>query len=122
MKLLADLHISPDTVGFLRGLGHDVLRVNDILPATAPDEEIIARAIEESRIIMTQDMDFSALIVLSGKNAPSLVSLRLHSSRPEYVNSILGRALPVIAEEILTGAIVTIEDHRIRRRKLHHSE
>ena len=42
MRLLADLHISPRTVQFLRQLGHDVIRVNEILPATAPDPAIVA--------------------------------------------------------------------------------
>jgi len=35
MRLLADLHISPRTVQFLQRLGHEVIRVNEILPATA---------------------------------------------------------------------------------------
>ena len=42
MKLLADLHISPRTVVFLRSLGHEVVRVDAILPKTASDEEIVA--------------------------------------------------------------------------------
>ncbi len=46
MRLLADLHISPSTVAFLRTLGHDVVRVDAILPNTASDEEIVvARAL-----------------------------------------------------------------------------
>jgi predicted nuclease of predicted toxin-antitoxin system len=50
MRLLADMHISPRTVEFLRSLGHEVVRVNEILPATASDEAIVARATEESRL------------------------------------------------------------------------
>jgi predicted nuclease of predicted toxin-antitoxin system len=80
MRLLADLHISPRTVGFLRSLGHDVVRVDDILPSTAADEVIVARAIEEGRTVLTQDLDFLAIIALAGKNVPSLISLRLSSS------------------------------------------
>jgi predicted nuclease of predicted toxin-antitoxin system len=118
MKLLADLHISPSTVKFLRSLGHDVVRVNETLPFDASDEEIISKAISDSRTILTQDLDFSALIVLSAKEAPSLISLRLQSSRPEHVNSVLARALPMIAEELKSGIIATIEDYRIRRKKL----
>ena len=39
MKLLADVHISPRTVRFLRDLGHDVVRSDEVLPANAADEE-----------------------------------------------------------------------------------
>lgn len=42
MRLLADTHISPKTVAFLRSLGHDAVRVNDVLPANTPDSDVIA--------------------------------------------------------------------------------
>jgi hypothetical protein len=45
VKLLADLHISPRTVSFLRSLGHDALRVDEVMLANSSDSEIIARAI-----------------------------------------------------------------------------
>lgn len=118
MRLLADLHISPRTVQLLRQLGHDVVRVNEILPATAPDPAVVARAAEDGRTILTQDLDFSALIVLTGKAVPSLISLRLSSSRIEHVNTVLQRILPELEEDVREGVVVTVEDHRIRRRRL----
>ena len=118
MRLLADLHISPRTVQFLRHLGHDVIRGNEILQATAPDPAIVAWAAEADRTILTQDMDFSALIVLTRKATPSLISLRLSSSRIEHVNTVLQRIPPELEEEVQEGVVVTVEDHRIRRRRL----
>jgi predicted nuclease of predicted toxin-antitoxin system len=94
MRLLADLHISPQTVVFLKSLGHDVIRVGDVVPINATDELIIEQARRDSRIILTQDLDFSRLIAISGESAPSLISLRLNSSRIEYVNTLLSRVLP----------------------------
>ena len=94
MRLLADLHISPSTVAFLRTLGHDVVRVDAILPNTASDEEIVVAARAAGRSILTQDLDFSAIIALSGAHSPSLVSLRLGSSRVTHVNEVLARVLP----------------------------
>jgi len=67
MRLLADLHMSPLTVTFLRSLNHDVVRVTDVLPPNAPDEVIVGQARSDSRIILTQDLDFSRLIALSGE-------------------------------------------------------
>ena len=118
MRILADLHISPRTVSLLRGLGHDVVRVNEILPATAADREILTRAAADQRAILTQDLDFSALTVLPGNRFPSVVSLRLASSRVEAVNEVLRRALPVIEAAVIEGAIVSIGDTRIRIRRL----
>jgi len=118
MRLLADLHVSPRTVQFLRDLGHDVVRVGDILSATASDHAIVARAEAEGRTILTQDLDFSAIIALTGKTAPSVITLRLSSSRIEYVNTILQRVLPELEQEVRDGVVVTVEDHRARRRRL----
>lgn len=95
MRILADLNISPRTVEFLRSLGHHVLRVDETLPITASD-----------------------IIALSGKNVPSLISLRLSSSSIEYVNAVLQKVLPALEQDVLEGMIITVEDQSIRRRKL----
>jgi len=118
MRLLADLHISPSTVSFLRSHGHDILRATSVLPPTADDTDIIAYAAQESRTIITQDLDFSAIIALTRSSAPSLISLRLSSSRIEYVNAVLLKILPTLEQDVLDGMIVTIEDSRVRRRTL----
>lgn len=118
MKLLADLHISPSTVRFLRGLDHDVIRVDELLSPSAADAEIVVRAREVGRTILTQDVDFSAIVALSGRAAPSLITLRLSSSRLEYVNQLLERILPGLEQDVLTGMMVTVEDRAIRRRSI----
>lgn len=64
MRILADLHISPHTVDFLRSLGHETVRVNEVLPVTSPDEVIVDLAQSEGRTILTQDLDFSAIVAL----------------------------------------------------------
>lgn len=118
MRLLADVHMSPRTVRFLNELGHDAIRSDSILPATAPDEEIVDKASELGRTILTQDLDFSNIIALSGRSGPSVVSLRLSDSRVENVNRALLFRLPPLEDEIESGVIATIEDRRVRIRKL----
>ena len=118
MKILADMHISPITVLFLRKLGYDVIRVNEILSPSASDKLIVETAINNNTVILTQDLDFSQIIALSGKSQPSLISLRLLSSRIEYVNSILEKILPRLEDDVKKGSIISVEDNRVRIRKL----
>ena len=118
MRLLADLYIAPRTAQFLRSLGHDVLRVTDLLPATASDETIVERAAQDQRVILTQDLDMTAIIALSRRQYPSLVTLRLSSVRIEFVNTVLQRTLPILEQDLLQGTLVTIEDSRVRLRRL----
>ena len=118
MRLLADVHIAPRTVHFLQSLGHDVLRVDEILPPTAPDTLIVKTANDTERVILTQDLDFSAIIALSGQTKPSLISLRLSSTRVDWVNTILANLLSQLEEITQAGCIVTVVDHTFRVRLL----
>ena len=118
MRLLADMHISPRTVAHLRATGHDVVRVDALLPPTAADEDVLGRAISEKRVVLTQDLDFSRLVVASGRTQPSIISLWLTSSRIEHVNAVLDRVLPSLEHLFDEGAIVSIEDDRVRKRTL----
>jgi len=68
--------------------------------------------------VVTQDLDFSAIVALSGQAAPSVISLRLASSRIERVNALLAAVLPKIEPDVAAGAIVTVDEHRVRSRGL----
>lgn len=65
-----------------------------LLPATAADAEILEFARAENRIVLTQELDFSALIALDGYVQPSLVTLRLSSAQPDVVSQRLLEVLP----------------------------
>lgn len=60
VKLLADMNISPETVSFLAGLGHDVVRFDAVTSRDASDEALIELAARTDRVVVTQDLDFSA--------------------------------------------------------------
>ena len=109
---------APRTVAFLRALGHDVIRVNEVLPPTAPDAAIVAEAVRTARSILTQDLDFSAIVALSGRSLPSVISLRLSSSRVERVNAGLQEVLPTLEDAVGAGVIATVQDTRVRVRQL----
>lgn len=118
MRIIADVHIRPGTVRHLNSLGHEVIRANEILPPEAPDQEIITLAVATSRVILTQDLDFSDIIALSGVTQPSLITLRLADTSADNVNSVLAYALPALEGLVDTGVMVTVEDGRVRIREL----
>jgi predicted nuclease of predicted toxin-antitoxin system len=109
LRFLADLNISPQTVTALQQRGWQITRSSEWLPTTAPDDEILEFARREGYIVVTQDLDFSALLALSGHDQPSLVTLRLSTSEPEFVT--LEKSLPY-------SCAMTIEDSVVRLRKL----
>jgi predicted nuclease of predicted toxin-antitoxin system len=118
LKFIADVHISPITVAELRKSGYQIYRVTDYLPAHAKDSEIIKLARCEKAIIITPDLDFSALIAKSGLSQPSVISLRVGNVKPSVISSILKMVLPLIEKELEAGAIVSVEESQYRVRKL----
>jgi predicted nuclease of predicted toxin-antitoxin system len=118
MKFLADMPISPKTVGYLKSLGHDIYRISDKGLPKAKDSEIVQIAKEEGRIILTTDLDFSAIIAKSGEQTPSVIVFRLSDESHGNIESLLKTILPSTERELLNGAIVMVEDDRFRIREL----
>lgn len=119
MRIAADVHISPRTVQFLNGLGHDAVRVTDIMPANAPDHAIIDWTVSNDRVVLTQDLDFSEIVVVSGMSQPSVIQLRLSDAQVDRVNGILSLVLPQLETAIANGIIASVnDDARIRIRQL----
>ena len=116
--LLADVHISPATVAALNSHGYDTVRTTDLLPANAADAEILELARSQSRVVLTQDLDFSMLVALSNSGRPSLITLRLSSAQPDGVTQRLLDILPSVETDLTTGAAVTISDDSVRVRQL----
>jgi predicted nuclease of predicted toxin-antitoxin system len=115
---LADVHISPKTVESLRRAGYQISRTTDHLSPKAADHEIIAFAESQGAVIITQDLDFSALIAESGKAFPSVISLRLVDASPHHVTQILLRLLPTVEKELKRGSIISVDDETMRIRSL----
>lgn len=118
MRLIADLNIAPRTVEFLCSRGHDVIRVSDVLAATASDQAIVDFAGSDRRTVLTQDLDLSTIVALSGRRVPSVITLRLASSKIEAVNAVLDLELPRLESAVGQGVVVTIDDGRVRTRTL----
>jgi predicted nuclease of predicted toxin-antitoxin system len=118
IRLLADVHISPKTVGDLQKQGYEIMRSSEVLPANAPDINILEFARIENWVVLTQDLDFSMLVALSKYSQPSLITLRLSSAKPDIVTKRLLDVLSQIEKALQEGSAITVQDESIRIRKL----
>ena len=118
MKFLLDMPLSPKTALFLRDLGYEAIRVNEIGMAKSKDKEIFEYASEKNLVILSSDLDFGNILAYTQSNKPSVVIFRLQDPSPEHVNSLLSSNLQGINEDLMKGSIVIIEDFKIRVRKL----
>ena len=118
LRLLANMNISPETVTALQKMGVDIVRVSQILPATSPDVEVPDLARRDKRVLVTQDLDFSALLALGGFDSPSLITMQLTVSDPKAITQKLLEVLPKIQDMLVKGCAVSVDDNSFRIRWL----
>lgn len=118
MRFLVDMALSPKAVHFLKNLGHEAIRANDLGMAKSKDREILDYAAENDMVVVTADLDFSDILAHMRHRKPSVIIFRLKDPCLEHVDSLLSSSLPRIEDFLDRGSIVVIEDYRIRVREL----
>ena len=119
MKFLVDNALSPLVAEGLTRRGYDAVHVRDIKMADATDAEVLVRAGEEQRTIVTADADFGALLSALQVRGPSLVLFRKGTQRSSMaILKLLEAHLPGLANDLEKDAVVVFEPGRYRIRSL----
>jgi predicted nuclease of predicted toxin-antitoxin system len=69
MRFLADMPISPRTVSYLKEMGYEAVRASEVGMERAEDEQLLHYAAEQDMVIISMDLDFGGLLLLSGEEA-----------------------------------------------------
>lgn len=110
--------MSLTTIEALRAANHDAVHLRDEGLIRLPEPEIAAKAGAEGRIVLTFDLDFGDMLATTRSEAPTVVIFRLRDQTPAAVNPRLFRVINACAPELLSGAIVIVEDEGFRVRRL----
>jgi len=112
VRFLADESCDFAVVRALRSAGHDVLAIAEVSPRIG-DEEVLQRARDEKRVLLTEDTDFGELVYAEGLGSSGVVLFRFPATtRP----TIAAAALDVanrIGEE-LSSRFTVVQPGRIR--------
>ena len=112
------MNLSPKTVAVMQNRGYDIVRVSSVLPENTPDLLLLQYAAEDGRVIITQDLDFGALLAIHGYDRPSVITLRLSGADPDTITERLIEVIPQIENSLSEGAAVTVEDRLVRIRPI----
>lgn len=109
MKLLVDMNLGPAWVEFLASHGHDAVHWSTVGDPRAPDVALVSWARTEGSVILTADLDFAAILALTGATGPSVVLLRVQDTFPEGIGVLVVQQLAAHASALEAGAIVTVD-------------
>jgi predicted nuclease of predicted toxin-antitoxin system len=116
VRWLADECVAAPLVAFLRAGGHDVLYVAEAA-AGLSDADVIALALQEKRLLLTEDKDFGDLVFRREHRVPGVVLMRMDSENLPLKAKRLAAAIKRY-DDGLFGRYMVIEQGRFRSRRL----
>jgi len=118
MKLLVDMNLSPRWVNLLAEAGIDTVHWSALGSPNAPDVEIMAFAKKHGYVVLTHDLDFSAILAATHGDKPSVVQIRSEDVSPDVIGKPVIDALHQMASELDAGSLLTVDPNRTRLRLL----
>lgn len=118
MRLLLDQGLPRSAASLLCDVGIDTVHTGEIGYVTAEDIDILVLAREESRLIVTLDSDFHALLALSNAALPSVIRIRIERLRGNELALLLRKLIDKWIVELEAGALLTVQPGRVRYHRL----
>jgi predicted nuclease of predicted toxin-antitoxin system len=119
VRFLVDQNRSPTLAQLLRDAGHDAVHTLELGLEQAEDDDLLALADEQQRVVVSGDTDFGALLALNRRRSPSVILFRTRNvpKAQDQAAIILGY-LDEVTADLDDGAVVVITEDRIRVRRL----
>ena len=108
-----DVHVTT----WLNSQGHDATHLRDEGLQRLPNGEIFDKAIAESRVVVTFDLDFGEIVALSKGRKTGVILFRLRNNRTSFVVQRLSEVIADCADALARGAVVIVEETRQRIRE-----
>ena len=113
-KLYLDQMLRVDVAQALREEGYDVLRAIEVQQDRYDDQQILARAITENRLLITLDEHFGDWVVLPLSQHPGVIRLKVH---PTTSTNVLGLLVPFLrkySQEQFKDHLVILSEKRVK--------
>lgn len=118
MNLLLDMNLSPSWILVLEAEGWNATHWTSVGPVDAPDVIVMRWAKEHGYCVVTNDLDFSAILAATRAEGPSVIQIRGQDLSPETLGPMLVAVLRDHTSALLVGAILTVDLRNARVRRL----
>src|SRR6202035_4730606 len=107
MKLLVDMNLSPRWIHFLAASQIEAIHWSTVGQVKATDTEIMAYARDHGYVVLTHDLDFSAILAATGGIKPSVVQIRSDELNPQAIGAQVVSAVKQLEVQLESGALVS---------------
>jgi predicted nuclease of predicted toxin-antitoxin system len=114
ISIIVDLNLAIEWPEFFRENGWNADHWSAIGDLRASDAEILAWAKDNSRIVVTSDLDFGALLAMSGATGPSVILIRSRDHQPSVIGSVLVDVMKRHNLALECGALMVVDMERFR--------
>ncbi len=114
LKLYLDQMFRLDVAQALRGEGRDVVRASELGQDRADDEQILAQAISENRVLITLDEHFGDWVVLPLSQHPGVIRLKVNPTTSKNVVNLLLPFLRLHSSEHFKDHLVILSPKRAK--------
>jgi predicted nuclease of predicted toxin-antitoxin system len=118
MKFLIDMNLSPRWIATLNSAGWEAVHWSTIGKGNEFDSEIMRYAAHHGYVVLTHDMDFSAILAATHGKKPSVVQIRTEDVSPTVIGAQVVVALRHMEPELEAGALLTVGPRQTRVRML----
>jgi predicted nuclease of predicted toxin-antitoxin system len=114
VKILIDMNLTPRWAGLLSGRGIEAVHWSTIGAPDAEDTAIMTYARENGYMVLTRDLDFSAILASTQGDKPRVIQNRTANAWPESIFEAVFQSRVRLTAELENGAIVTVDLNKTR--------
>ena len=118
MRILIDMNLPPRWKAVLERAGHDARHWSEVGPPDATDRFITQWARQHDYVVLTHDLDFSALLAATQATSPSVIQVRADDVLSEVLMETVLQAVGQFERELSEGALLSVDPTRARARVL----
>ena len=120
LRFLSDQCVPAEITNTLRGHGHHVILLREVLPIRSLDPVVIAKSQELGAILLSLNGDFADIVAYPPASYLGIVAIQLHN-HPEIIPPLMERLAAFLdghpAHDFYRGKLLLVEVHRVRIRQ-----
>ena len=116
MRFKLDENLPIQVASILASHGHDASTVYSEGIAGSTDTTIATICVDESRVLVTLDLDFSDIRQYPPHLHPGLIVLRLKEQSAEHVEAVCRRLVALLENESPVNRLWIVDERRVRIR------